>query len=978
MTHGRLPQIFRRGCQVGVILFLVYAALGGPWRNYKVAHNLPRIVTMLEGPVWGTLYGWNDAALARFGDPYGASLGVLGMPWASRVFGVDTADPLLVASHVLRNGAAPGALLAGLALPLGLALLLGKVFCSHLCPMRLVFEIGQGFRAGLVRLGVPLPELRHRARFGGWVLVGGLGAAAFASSALWLFVLPYASFSVSLFVLLTTGALSGLALVVALWLAVDVLIAPGYFCRNLCPTGFLLEQFARFSPFALRKDTATGPCPGTCRECEIACPYGLSPKQETHRPACDSCGRCVSACPSTKLRRSLRLPFGPARAALAALGALVLVAGPAEAHHNKGLPHYGYFENYPQVPTDEYVAIQGRWEIGATIFNFQGLDRRTADTPNDVKIYLYLYDLKDDHAYLGPVDFEIRRGGAAVARFTREHVDEEAVYSTRETLPRSGTYDIVARLLDAPGGTATLPFSVDLATDRINWALIGAIAAPVLGLFGLALSRRFGRRRRPPKRASHAVARAALVALATLAATATPIRTTHAETTVATVAPSPAAKKTKCPVCGMWGCKMNHLKTDDGGQVMVMSGIPRGLFVGGAATLIVLSFFVVEWIAPVARRGRRWNLAKNKRVYRLLRSRWFQAVPQLAMAAVFAFLIYAGLEGSRVANITPVAVWTLWWAGLIFMILLAGPLFCFACPWDALANLATRLRLAARVEPISLGFTVPAWLRNLFPALILFVILTWLELGYGVTTNPRATAYMGLAMAGAAVAMALAFDGKAFCRYACPVGRISGMYANFSPVEIRARNPRACQSCETEDCLNGNERGYACPTGISLTSMTTNTYCTVCTECIKSCDRHNVAINLRPFGADLLEPSPAGRSVGASAALSTPRWDEAWLALMLLALTLFHGLSMTPSWESFEPGRMSLLKWMGTTLGTPKTVNFTLAMAVVVAAPVGLYWVACRAAAAWTHHVVDTTRLFRHFAMSLLPVALFYHLAHNA
>ena len=47
-------------------------------------------------------------------------------------------------------------------------------------------------------------------------------------------------------------------------------------------------------------------------------------------------------------------------------------------------------------------------------------------------------------------------------------------------------------------------------------------------------------------------------------------------------------------------------------------------------------------------------------------------------------------------NPLPLAVWTVWWAGLIFAVAVLGPAFCFACPWDGLANLATRLRLAAR------------------------------------------------------------------------------------------------------------------------------------------------------------------------------------------------------------------------------------------------------------------------------------------
>lgn len=411
---------------------------------------------------------------------------------------------------------------------------------------------------------------------------------------------------------------------------------------------------------------------------------------------------------------------------------------------------------------------------------------------------------------------------------------------------------------------------------------------------------------------------------------------------------------------------MQMVEDDSGQAVMVMQGIPPWLFAGAVVAILVLSFVLVERIGSrPPSRDFRLNLIKHRRVYRVVKSRWFQAIPQLVAVAALLFIIYAGLAGARVGNIAPVAVWTIWWAGLIFVVALIGPAFCFACPWDGLANLVSRLRLRARVPGLSLGLSVPRPLRNMFPAIALFVALTWAELGLGITTDPRGTAYMGLGMAALAVAFALVFEGKAFCHYLCPVGRISGVYANFSPVEVRARNPRACRTCTTEDCKNGNELGYPCPTKISLKVVGEATHCTMCTECVKSCRRHNVALNLRPFGADLDRMAPAP--------------DVAWMCLMLLTLTLFHGLSMTTTWESFVPGQWSLLKWMAVELGTPRVLNFTVAMVAVVALLVVAYRLSCRVAARLTASAgVPAQTLFLAFAPSLLPIALFYHLAHNA
>lgn len=1007
------PQIARRLLQFGVLVFIVYAALGGPWRNYKVAHNSARLVTLMHGETWGDLYALNEAALGTMGEPYETSTEFLGMPWASRIAGIDGADPTMVLGNLVATGSVTWALLLGLILPLGVALLLGKVFCSHLCPMRLLFEIGQMVRRGLGRLGVHFPALRHDARFGGWVLAGGLLATAIASTVVWFFILPYLALSSAVFLYISTGVVTAIVAVAGAWLFLDMFAAPGYFCHNVCPTGFLLEQVGRFSLLRLRKRDRDA-CPDSCFQCQRVCPYHLLPKEESHRPACDNCGRCVAACPGRKLVRKISLPV---------IGALAffVVPGVAEAHHNKGLPHYGYFENYPQVPTDEYITIQGKWEMGATFFNFQGLDRRTADTPNDVKIYAYLYDLDADHAYRQKADFEIRQGERVISRFERLAVDEEAVYSTRETLPESGEYDLVAIVGDTE---VVLPFHIELAGDGVSWLFIAVITAPIALIFVLAYVGRVRQMRdtktrdiktrdtktrdKRPGRRRGAAARNATAALA-LIAVALAGQDSHAgdrspsgdeltPSAVAVVSPeddknSPAHDHAQgndhdhdhdhaqgssgshassgqgevCSVCGMVNCTMEHITTESG-EVMVMGGIPLWLFLSGVAGILLLSFVGTEWLAPRSPTrspgGFRLDLIRNRRVYALVRNRWFQAGPQLVMAAILLFLIYIGLFGSRVANLTPIAVWTLWWGGLIFAVLLLGSAWCFVCPWDGLANLFSRLRLAARVEPLSLGISFPPWLANVYLAIGLFVLLTWLELGFGVTTNPRSTAYMGLGMAALAIGFALLFDGKRFCAHACPVGRICGVYSRFSPIEIRARKARTCQACRTEDCLHGNDRGYPCPTGLSLKTITSSTLCTMCTECVKSCDKQNIALNLRPFGSGLRE-------------IRTPRRDEAWLALVLLVLTLFHGLTMTPAWEDLRPGQDSLLKWMSVTFGTSSTVNFTVAMAFICAAPIGLYWLCCRLGAYLGGEGVTPGRLFVSYAYSLLPVALFYHLAHN-
>ncbi|HGG57768.1 MAG TPA: 4Fe-4S binding protein, partial [Nannocystis exedens] len=161
-----VAQGLRHLLQLSVLVFVVYAAMGGIWRNYKVAHNNARLVELMEGERWATAYSLNEDALTLLGEPYEASLNFLGMPWSGTVGGVETLDPILALSLVVSTGSITLDLVLGSLVAVVLALLLGKVFCSHLCPMRLLFEIGQLIRGGLLWLGAPLPHLRPTARLG--------------------------------------------------------------------------------------------------------------------------------------------------------------------------------------------------------------------------------------------------------------------------------------------------------------------------------------------------------------------------------------------------------------------------------------------------------------------------------------------------------------------------------------------------------------------------------------------------------------------------------------------------------------------------------------------------------------------------------------------------------------------------------------------------------------------------------------------
>ncbi len=393
-----------------------------------------------------------------------------------------------------------------------------------------------------------------------------------------------------------------------------------------------------------------------------------------------------------------------------------------------------------------------------------------------------------------------------------------------------------------------------------------------------------------------------------------------------------------------------------------MEGIPDA----GLTGALVAAALITTWILLVPRRqapdrGWRFDVLKLPGARRAVSSRWFQPVFQALPLVLFVAVVVSGLYGTPVPerNLATVLTWGIWWVLLIVDIVLLGRMWCMVCPWEAIAGFLRRGAVVARTsEPMALERKWPGWLRNVYPATLLFVGLTWLELGYGVTFSPRATAWMGIAMVFLAVLPALVYEKRAFCKYACLVGRICGLYSMLAPVEVRAADPEACKDCRSKDCLMGNDRGYPCPTAQYPARMESNAYCTVCTECVKTCPKENIAWNLRPWGADL-------------STLAKPRRDEALLAVVMLAMTSFHGLTMTPVWNRLlEEGRRQL--------GLGPLAGFSIGMLFALVLPVLVFGAVASAAARLGAIGPNRGRFTAALAYPMVAVALLYHLAHNA
>jgi polyferredoxin len=272
-----------------------------------------------------------------------------------------------------------------------------------------------------------------------------------------------------------------------------------------------------------------------------------------------------------------------------------------------------------------------------------------------------------------------------------------------------------------------------------------------------------------------------------------------------------------------------------------------------------------------------------------LKSRYPQLAVFIVMLVGYIFAILAGLIGTPVGshNFSIVFVWIAWWA---ILILVAVPFFgrgwCAVCPIPLPGEWLQRGAVLAPPDkrPKWLNLRVPKMFRNIWMQNISFLLLALFS--SVLLTTPNITGIVLAAMLFAAIGLSAIFERRAFCRYLCPVGGFIGLYSQTAPIELRIKDKQVCVKCEGKPCYNGSDAGYGCPWDVFPGGMTKNTFCGLCMECIRTCPHDNIAINLRPFSADLAKP--------------TARLDEAFKAFIMLGSAIIYAGVLLGPWGSFK------------------------------------------------------------------------------
>ncbi len=345
--------------------------------------------------------------------------------------------------------------------------------------------------------------------------------------------------------------------------------------------------------------------------------------------------------------------------------------------------------------------------------------------------------------------------------------------------------------------------------------------------------------------------------------------------------------------------------------------LPLWLYLTGAGAAVGLSFAIMAMF--LRQRGSAIEEAR----YDLLSVPglgWLGGGPVLNLArvlalAAFLFLLTAGFFGHAdpFRNFLPTFIWVVWWVGMAFASTLFGNVWDLINPWRIAFDWVNGIFLKRGGEASLANY--PPWLGH-WPAVILFLVFAWMELISEQAEQPRNLALMILIYSAITWAGMACYGRDAWLRHGEIFTVIFGLLARFAP-------------------LHGTNGQW----------------------------------QLRAPAVGLLNRDPVALS-------------GICFVLLLLTSVTFDGILETPLWASIlewisenqvlRPGLLALREGGFDLIAVIKSVALIMLPLVFILVFLGASHLIARMGGG----TVATRQVAGYFVLSLVPIAIAYHLSH--
>jgi len=475
-------QLLRRTTQILTIMLIITLPFISLYAHYRAANAIEDIQFM--SGFRGLVLSRIDKHVAPMEDSQEFVESFKGTLWSMRLRNIDLSDPLAGAELIAASKTLYVPFIISIIIPVFVTLILGRIFCSWICPADLLFVITNKFRSVLKFAEIPPAEIEFSLKNKYIVLGVGLIAGVIVSQPLFALIYPPAVLSRLTHAWIFGTALTGMVILTLVLIAIELFISPRWWCRTMCPGGALYAIIGW--PRLLRVKLNRPRC-DACGLCQPVCHAGIDPVAESNGIECTNCGECVKACPTKALHYTVGLPgckstTPPLRKAAFQLVFLLgisliifsVLASSARAHHILGLPHYSYKENYPQAPTLEYPAFTGPYDVLLTSYPGKPVPQEP------VSLSIYIKNRNTGDPYAQPISIRVLQ----TFTFGRSHIvlpptvchPFDQPHRLNVTFPEDGEY-VVELMMDVEGKPETIPFMVIAGDPSATLSILIIIGA---------------------------------------------------------------------------------------------------------------------------------------------------------------------------------------------------------------------------------------------------------------------------------------------------------------------------------------------------------------------------------------------------------------------------------------------------------------------------------------------------------------------
>jgi hypothetical protein len=360
--------------------------------------------------------------------------------------------------------------------------------------------------------------------------------------------------------------------------------------------------------------------------------------------------------------------------------------------------------------------------------------------------------------------------------------------------------------------------------------------------------------------------------------------------------------------------------------------VPLELYMGGAGAAVVLSFVIIGLFArgKVGMSYPRRNLL-DWRLGRAIAHPVALEIVKATSAGLFLIYLFAGICGTEnpSTNLVPTMTWVIFWVGVAYMSALVGNVWALINPLKVIYTYAESVVYKLTGKDLSRYEPYPEHL-GAWPSVALFLAFAWVEIVYTRSGVPANIVILALTYTAITFGGMWWFGRDQWLRSGEAFSLVLGFFAAFAPTEVRVR-------------------------GADVNGDLVNDY-----EAFSAADTDVREWNVRPWGVGLLSVSGLGLS-------------QAFLLIVMLATVSFDGFVETGPWSR------ALIDVYPSFSALGSSAFSFLTTAGLVLAPLLFFGVF--AVTAWLMGMLvdektNVLGLVRVFAMSLVPIALAYHVAH--